>query len=69
MCSTLIDNFDDASLCEKYSTELIELLSNFTKALSPNTEILIPLLFYQNMKNLVFSFGVDLHLCLGIVEL
>ena len=34
--------------------------------LSPNTGILIPFLFYQNMKNLVFSFGLDL--CLGITS-
>ena len=70
MCSPLIDNSADASLCEmKSSLYCTNLLSDFTKILSPNTGILIPLLHYQNIKNLVFSFGVDLHLCLGIVEL
>ena len=44
-----------------HSTALITLLPNFTKILSPNTGILIPLLFYQNIKNVVFSFGVDLN--------
>ena len=72
MCSPLIDNSDDASLGEMkkvHSTALIALLLDFPKIFSPNTGILIPLLYYQNIKNLVFSFRVDLHLCLGIVEL
>ena len=65
MCSP-----DDASLCEMksllYCTNCI--VTNFTKILSLNTRVLITFLFYQNMKKLVFSFGVDLHLCLGIVN-
>ena len=60
----------DASLLEMknslYCTNCI--VTYFTKILSPNTGILIPSVFSQHMKNLVFSFGVDLYLCLGIVS-
>ena len=62
MCSPLIDNSDAASLCEMKS------LLYCTNCIVTYAGILGPLLFYQNMKNLVFSFGVDFHLCLGIVS-
>ena len=64
MCSP-----DDALLFEMknslYCTNCI--VTYFTKILSPNTGVLIPLLL-PNMKNLVFCFGVYLHLPLGIVS-
>ena len=55
--SPLIDSSDDASLCGIKKFILLHKLhcSLFHKNTPPNTGILIPFLYYQNMKNLVFS--------------
>ena len=67
---SFIDNFNDTSLCEIKSALYFTywMLTDITKIPRPNTGILIPLLYYQNMKNFISSFRSIFVLCLGIVE-